>query len=492
MDPRAQSNGSTDLRAILDAMCPRRRWLFGRRRGLGLGLVAATSLLLADRTARADVSVTLSQGVGDALAQHAGADAKPPTAKEVEDAVNDTLRDIANAKPPAGETPAQKQDREQLAEIAADLLAGGQTVEIVCREEAAGKLGLEDAYSDSEPGMLGAGGAATKGDFDGHGKPKPKAKAVIVVECGFIQTYGLFDPRGEQSNVIGMIGHELVHASDAKYKHAPQDPNAEVYDKFRKRFAPVFQDTFERKRREARRRKRSKKTAMAPTDHGPYLALSPGLIHIDARSGGGVGYQWGAQGGYLLRGPGRFAAGVGASFEHALTSGGIGMERYANHLLRVQGEVTPGVLLVDGDLFVHANVALGYGPATPEASAITVSLVERQASVINTLKLVDTAARSIWRRSDDATSASVVITASIVAILGASMAAPLAMPPTTAPLLPTATTVSLRWVSVVRMASAASAPEGPRPATRSGTPPRIAEAGTRQASKASSHDSTPL
>ena len=62
------------------------------------------------------------------------------------------------------------------------------------------------------------------------------------------------------------------------------------------------------------------------------------------------------------------------------------------------------------------------------------SLVDRQASVIKMLKLVDTAPRRISRSSSLVASASVVSTASIVAMLGLSIAAPLAMPPTTAPL----------------------------------------------------------
>ena len=59
------------------------------------------------------------------------------------------------------------------------------------------------------------------------------------------------------------------------------------------------------------------------------------------------------------------------------------------------------------------------------------------------------------------------------------MAAPLAMPPTTKP--SPRTTVSLRWVSVVRIASAAAiAPASSlvRPPTRSGTPLAMASIGS--------------
>ena len=52
--------------------------------------------------------------------------------------------------------------------------------------------------------------------------------------------------------------------------------------------------------------------------------------------------------------------------------------------------------------------------------------------------------------------ASVVTTASIVAMAGASIAAPFAIPPTTAGVPATLATASLRTVSVVRIASAAA------------------------------------
>jgi hypothetical protein len=71
-----------------------------------------------------------------------------------------------------------------------------------------------------------------------------------------------------------------------------------------------------------------------------------------------------------------------------------------------------------------------------------------------------------------------VSTASIVAMSGASMAAPLAMPPTTKP--SPGTTVSLRRVSVVMIASAAALPWAGSPlraAARAGMPDRRAAMG---------------
>jgi hypothetical protein len=108
-----------------------------------------------------------------------------------------------------------------------------------------------------------------------------------------------------------------------------------------------------------------------------------------------------------------------------------------------------------------------------------VSLVEVQPSTVMALKLSATPARSDWVSRSGATQASVVSTASIVAMFGASMAAPLAIPPTTNPGPPTRH--SLRAVSVVRMASAAAVPPAAslvRPATRSTAPTRITPIGS--------------
>jgi hypothetical protein len=69
------------------------------------------------------------------------------------------------------------------------------------------------------------------------------------------------------------------------------------------------------------------------------------------------------------------------------------------------------------------------------------------------------AARSARSQTPASTSASVVRTTSIVASAGASMPAPLAIPPTLKP--SRATTASLATVSVVRMALAAPPPPSP-------------------------------
>ncbi|CCH71807.1 hypothetical protein BN11_110027 [Nostocoides australiense Ben110] len=95
----------------------------------------------------------------------------------------------------------------------------------------------------------------------------------------------------------------------------------------------------------------------------------------------------------------------------------------------------------------------------PEASAITVSLVDIQPSESIRSKVLAVAARSAASRSAGATWASVVSTTSMVAKAGASMPAPLAMPPTLHP-GPEYAAV-LATVSVVMIASAAAGPPSP-------------------------------
>ena len=103
---------------------------------------------------------------------------------------------------------------------------------------------------------------------------------------------------------------------------------------------------------------------------------------------------------------------------------------------------------------------IGGLPAPPPARTSTVSLVERDPSVVIRLNEASTAVvRACWS-ARASTAASVVITASIVAMAGDSMAAPLAIPPTVT-LTPPASkeaTASFRTVSVVMMASAAARP----------------------------------
>ena len=87
---------------------------------------------------------------------------------------------------------------------------------------------------------------------------------------------------------------------------------------------------------------------------------------------------------------------------------------------------------------------------------MTVSLVEVAPSVIRQLKVASVARARIGWSSAGVSAASVVRKASIVAMLGASIPHPLAIPPTVKP--SPRTTASLGRVSVVRMPLAASRP----------------------------------
>ena len=98
----------------------------------------------------------------------------------------------------------------------------------------------------------------------------------------------------------------------------------------------------------------------------------------------------------------------------------------------------------------------GVMPLAPLASTVTVSLVDMQPSESSRSKLTRVAARSAASRSAAGTTASVVMTTSIVASCGASMPAPLAIPPIDQPL--PSTTACLLTESVVMIASAASWP----------------------------------
>ncbi len=70
------------------------------------------------------------------------------------------------------------------------------------------------------------------------------------------------------------------------------------------------------------------------------------------------------------------------------------------------------------------------GPARPDAISTTVSLVEVHPSTVMALNESRTAMRRTSARAAGSTSASVVRKASMVAMSGASMPAPLAMPAT--------------------------------------------------------------
>ena len=94
-------------------------------------------------------------------------------------------------------------------------------------------------------------------------------------------------------------------------------------------------------------------------------------------------------------------------------------------------------------------------PARPEAISTTVSLVDVQPSTVIELKESRTAIRRRSARVPGSSSASVVRKASMVAMFGASMPAPLAIPATVWP--DPRTRTSFRPESVVRMPAAASA-----------------------------------
>ena len=95
-------------------------------------------------------------------------------------------------------------------------------------------------------------------------------------------------------------------------------------------------------------------------------------------------------------------------------------------------------------------------PASPLDSRTTVSLVEQQPSTVISLKLVATAARSTRESASGSHGASVVRTASIVAMSGDSMAAPFAIPPTLNP-APSTSTCFVDCVVVI-IATAARRP----------------------------------
>ena len=113
--------------------------------------------------------------------------------------------------------------------------------------------------------------------------------------------------------------------------------------------------------------------------------------------------------------------------------------------------------------------SVGVMPEAPLAIRVTVSLVDMQPSESSRSKLTRVAARSARSAVAASTTASVVSTTSIVASWGASIPAPLAIPPMLQPL--PSTTTCLLTVSVVMIAVAASSPpSGPSAPRASSTP----------------------
>ena len=123
------------------------------------------------------------------------------------------------------------------------------------------------------------------------------------------------------------------------------------------------------------------------------------------------------------------------------------------------------------DLTASSKSPSATGPARPLASRTTVSLVEQHPSTVISLKLAATARRRTPHRTSGSHSASVVSTASIVAMSGASIAAPFAIPPTEKPAPSTSTCFSNVSVVMIALAAAesASSPD-PRPLTSFGIP----------------------
>jgi len=122
----------------------------------------------------------------------------------------------------------------------------------------------------------------------------------------------------------------------------------------------VQQRPIEQRPIEQRPVERERQRGVHPASGG-YLNVSPGLVQIPLNDGN-VGYQWGLGGGYMLRTDGLFAIGLGANFEHGI--GDLGIEqpyvRPIDHQLRAQFEMTPGVLLANDRVFLHAVVGVGY------------------------------------------------------------------------------------------------------------------------------------
>src|SRR5450756_173920 len=119
-------------------------------------------------------------------------------------------------------------------------------------------------------------------------------------------------------------------------------------------------------------------------------------------------------------------------------------------------DTVPKTVHVVRDGWSIGGMAKGAGMLAPDAITTTVSEVDMQPSESIRSKVSAVAARSAASASSASTTASVVSTQSIVASAGASMPAPLAIPPIDQPSRTTCTV--LGTVSVVMIASAAAGP----------------------------------
>jgi hypothetical protein len=138
-----------------------------------------------------------------------------------------------------------------------------------------------------------------------------------------------------------------------------------------------------------------------------------------------------------------------------------------------------------------SSTELGVTPLAPLASKRTLSFVDMQPSESTRSKVRDVAVRRMASSSAASATASVVRTTSIVARPGASMPAPLAMPPTVKP-LPSASAV-FGTESVVMMAFAALAPPlAERPAVATSIPASNSDIGSRSPIRPVEHTATSI
>ena len=126
---------------------------------------------------------------------------------------------------------------------AKDLLDSGQTLKIVCFDEKAAKdAGLSKPDGGIMAGVAGLG--ATKGEFDAAGKPKKNGTAIIAIDCDLLKANGwskpLTLPGDTQVPLFHALVHELLHASNEKRKHPPDDLS--IYDDWVKKFVEAMKD----------------------------------------------------------------------------------------------------------------------------------------------------------------------------------------------------------------------------------------------------------
>ena len=118
-----------------------------------------------------------------------------------------------------------------------------------------------------------------------------------------------------------------------------------------------------------------------------------------------------------------------------------------------------------------SSAAEGAIPDAPDDISKTMSLVDMQPSESIRSKVISVAWRRAESRAAGSATASVVITTSIVASAGASMPAPLAIPPTDHP--PPVASDCLSTVSVVMIAVAAACPPEPDSAATAASIPEV-------------------